>query len=236
MPENEKRTNGGTAMTERSENNNAVNAGGEVFSTQNQEQKCESNVNQQTETANKMPEQQTTDKQPESVQINKDELENIKSKAAKADEYYDRLLRVAADFDNYRKRMAREKAETVKFANESLIQKLLPVLDNFEAALNAANNGNVSIDNFKSGVAMIYQQLKNILAEFGLEEINALNSRFDPTIHEALSQLETTETEEGNVVAQIRKGYTLNSKLLRPASVVVAKKPEKTADNQSSSK
>jgi molecular chaperone GrpE len=182
-----------------------------------------------------MPDQQKADKQPESVQIARDELENIKSKAAKADEYYDRLLRVSADFDNYKKRMAREKEETIRQANESLIQKLLPVLDNFEAALNAANNGNVSLDNFKTGVAMIYQQLKNVLAEFGLKEINATNSKFDPSIHEALSQLETNETEEGNVVAQIRKGYTLNSKLIRPASVVVAKKPKNSDDNQSSS-
>jgi len=232
---NKKQPNGGTAMTERKDNNNTVNAGGESFSVQNQEQKPNANVNQQKETANIMPDQQKADNQPESVQIARDELENIKSKAAKADEYYDRLLRVSADFDNYKKRMAREKEETIRQANESLIQKLLPVLDNFEAALNAANNGNVSLDNFKTGVAMIYQQLKNVLAEFGLKEINAANSKFDPSIHEALSQLETNETEEGNVVAQIRKGYTLNSKLIRPASVVVAKKPKNSDDNQSSS-
>lgn len=221
-------------MTEKNQNIGAVNAGEEVFVSKNQEQKPDSNVEQQTEGSNEMKIEQP-EKQPELIQIAKDELENIKSKAAKADEFYDRLLRVSADFDNYKKRMARERTETIKSANESLIQRLLPVLDNFEAALNAANNGNVSLDNFKTGVSMIYQQLKNVLSEFGLEEINAVNAKFDPLVHEALSQMETDDAEEGEVVAQIRKGYMLNSKLMRPAAVVVAKKPEKSADNKSSS-
>ena len=156
------------------------------------------------------------------------EIEELKTRAAKADENWDRLLRTTADFENFKKRAAREKTEAVQYANGSLLQKLLPVLDNFEAALAAAKGadgaaGNVS--SLQSGVAMIQLQLKNVLAESGLEEIDAAGKKFDPTLHEAVSQQETTEVPEDQVVQQLRKGYKLKDRLLRPATVVVAKKP-----------
>lgn len=156
------------------------------------------------------------------------EIEELKARAAKADENWDRLLRTTADFENFKKRAAREKTEAVQYANGSLLQKLLPVLDNFEAALAAAKGaegagGNVS--SLQSGVAMIQLQLKNVLAESGLEEIDAAGKRFDPTLHEAVSQQESAEVAEDHVLQQLRKGYKLKERLLRPATVVVAKKP-----------
>jgi molecular chaperone GrpE len=155
-----------------------------------------------------------------------EQLEELKQRAAKSDENWERLLRTTADFDNFKKRAAREKQEAVKFANESLLQKLVPVLDTFDMALAAIQNGkNESTQSLQTGITMVHQQLKNALAEAGLEEVDATNKPFDPNLHEALSQKETSEVPEGQVVQQVRKGYKLRERLLRPASVIVAKHP-----------
>jgi molecular chaperone GrpE len=156
-----------------------------------------------------------------------DELQALKDRAAKADEYWDRLLRVSADFENFKKRAARERQEAMRFANESLLTKLIPVLDHFEAALAAANSETApaSPDAFKQGVSLIYNQLRSLLGEAGLEEISADGQAFDPTLHEAVAQEETPDHPEGQVVRQLRKGYKLRERLLRPASVVVARAP-----------
>jgi molecular chaperone GrpE len=156
-----------------------------------------------------------------------EQMEALKERASKAEEYWDRLLRQTADFDNYKKRAAREKTEAIKYANEGLLQKLIPILDNFDMALAAVSNDNAgaSAQSLQQGVAMIQSQLRNALVDAGLEEIDATNKVFDPNLHEAVSQKETAEVPEGNVVQQIRKGYKFRDRLVRPASVVVAKKP-----------
>jgi len=141
----------------------------------------------------------------------------------------DNWIRTAADLENFKKRAAREKTEAAQFANVMLVQKLLPVLDNFEMAQAAAETAHThKLASLQTGVAMVQQQLKSILAETGLEEIDAAGKPFDPALHEAVSQLETKDMPEGQVVQQIRKGYKLRDRLLRPASVVVSKKPEKS--------
>lgn len=155
-----------------------------------------------------------------------EEIGELKSRAAKADENWERLLRTTADFDNFKKRAAREKTEAGQHATAALLQKLLPVLDNFEMALAAAQNAQGDkLASFQSGVTMIQQQLKGILAGAGLEEIDAAGQPFDPNIHEAVSQLESAKAAEGSVVQQLRKGYKFKDRLLRPATVIVAKKP-----------
>lgn len=151
-----------------------------------------------------------------------EQAEALTSKAAKADEYWDRYVRSVAELDNYRKRAARERTEAVQYANEGLIRKLLPVLDNFEAAL-ATAGPDAPFETFKTGVAMIHSQLRQVLAEAGVEEITAAGRAFDPNLHEAVAQLESAEVPEGHVVQQVRKGYRLHGRLLRPASVVVAR-------------
>jgi molecular chaperone GrpE len=159
------------------------------------------------------------------------QLEELKTRAAKADEHWDRLLRTAADFENFKKRAARERIEAAQSANVALLQKLLPVLDHFEMAQTAAQTAEVpqgGMASLQAGIAMIQQQLKGILAETGLEEIDAAGKPFDPMLHEAVSQLETADVPEGRVVQQIRKGYKLRDRLLRPAAVIVAKKPSAT--------
>jgi molecular chaperone GrpE len=160
------------------------------------------------------PEDTTTQK--------KDDLQYQASKAA---EHYDRLLRTTADFENFKKRAAREREETRRSAVEGLVLKLLPVLDTFEMAMAAAQQPGATLDNLKSGVAMIQNQLRSALQDSGLEEVNGLGAVFDPSLHDAISQEELAGTPEGKVVKQVRKGYKLRDRLLRPASVVVAKKP-----------
>ena len=159
----------------------------------------------------------------EAQELTGEEIEQLREEARKAQEHWNQLLRTAADFENYKKRAARERTEASKYATESLLQKLIPVLDNFEAALSAADAA--SGDALQTGVNMIYQQLKSALKEAGLQEVDATNQKFDPTMHEALSQAESSEVPEGHVLQQLRKGYKLHDRLIRPASVVVAKPP-----------
>ena len=162
----------------------------------------------------------------EAATITPEQLEELKARAAKADENWERLLRTTADFDNFKKRVTREKQEAIRYANEGLLQKLVPVLDNFDMALSAAQTGQTeAAQSLQAGINMIYQQLKSALVEAGLEEVDAAGKTFDPNLHEAVSQTETTEVPEGQVLQQLRKGYKLRERLLRPATVVVAKAP-----------
>jgi len=158
--------------------------------------------------------------------VTPEQLEELKALATKANENWERLLRTTADFDNFKKRAAREKLEAIKFANESLLQKVIPVLDNFEMALAATQSSSTEgLKSLQDGVVMIHSQLKNALAEAGLEEVDATGKPFDPNFHEAVSQQESAEVAEGNVLQQLRKGYKLRDRLLRPATVIVAKQP-----------
>src|SRR4051794_34311645 len=148
--------------------------------------------------------------------VTPEQLTELKERAAKADEHWDRLLRTTADFDNFKKRAAREKQDAIKFANEGLLQKLIPILDNFDMALSAAQTAQSdAVQSLQTGVNMIHQQLKNAMAEAGLEEVDATGKAFDPNLHEAVSQQETSEVPEGQVVQQLRKGYKFRERLLR---------------------
>lgn len=162
--------------------------------------------------------------------LSPEQVEELRAQAAKADENWQRLLRATADLENFKKRAARERQEAVKFANESLVQKLIGVLDNFEMALAATqSNPAADVQSLQAGVTMIQQQLKAVLTEAGVEEVDATGKVFDPNLHEAVSQQETDAVPEGLVVQQLRKGYKLRERLLRPATVIVAKNPAATS-------
>lgn len=153
-------------------------------------------------------------------------IASLKVQAEKAREHWDMLVRVTADFDNFKKRAARERTEGIKFANESLLQKLVPILDTFDMALSAAANAKEgTAQSLQTGVSMILSQFKNVLVDAGLEEIDAGGKAFDPNLHEAVSQQESPDVADGHVLQQLRKGYRLKERLLRPATVIVAKKP-----------
>jgi molecular chaperone GrpE len=138
------------------------------------------------------------------------------------DRFRDLALRSQADFENFRKRAAREKEDAVKYANASYLERLIPILDNFELGLNAARTGSENSP-ILSGMEMIYKQLQDFLNGSGAEAVNAEGQPFDPNFHEAVAQEESATVPEGTVLRQLRKGYKLRDRLLRPATVVVSK-------------
>ena len=131
----------------------------------------------------------------------------------------DRLLRLAADFDNYKKRAAREREEYVVLANERLLKELLPVLDDLERALNAAEDHEEA--QLEEGVRLVHRSLASLLARNGVEEI-ATDGKFDPHVHEALLAQPAEDREQGDVLDVIQKGYKLGDRVVRPARVIVA--------------
>jgi molecular chaperone GrpE len=176
------------------------------------------------DTTTKQADDSSTEDSPDSGPLTPEQIDQLRERAAKGEEYRERLLREAADFENYKKRAVRERQDSITYANENLLQKLIPILDTFEMAL-AAATPDAGAQSLQTGVAMIYNQLKSTLAEAGLEEVDARGKRFDPNIHEAVSEQHTKEVPEGHVSQQIRKGYKFRNRLVRPAGVVVAKTP-----------
>ena len=130
----------------------------------------------------------------------------------------DKYVRLYAEYDNYRKRTAKEKTETYQNASAQCIEKLLPVLDSFERSLEAE----CADENFKNGMSMIYNQLKNFMTQMNVTEIEALGAEFDPNIHNAIQQQDGTDYASNHVCAVFQKGYMLGDKLVRPAMVAVA--------------
>ena len=146
--------------------------------------------------------------------------------AAQVASLKDRLLRGQAEWENSRKRILREKDDAVRYAAEGLLERLIPVLDNFEMGMQAAKTA-TDARAIAQGLEMVLAQFQQVLAEAGVEVVDATGQKFDPHRHEALGHHETEEHPEGHVMTQMRKGYKLKDRLLRPASVFVAKTPEK---------
>lgn len=140
------------------------------------------------------------------------------------DRFRDLALRTQADFENYKKRAAREKDEAIKYANSSLLERLIAIVDNFELGLSAARGEGESSAIF-SGMNMVLKQLTDFLADNGLQPIEATGEKFDPNLHEAISHEPSDEVPEGVVIRQTRRGYRMRDRLLRPSSVVVSSGP-----------
>ena len=133
----------------------------------------------------------------------------------------ERYLRLLAEFQNFKKRSAKEKSDIHAYANEKIIGDLLPILDNFERAL--ASNAMDDPEAYAKGMAMIFEQMKTALEKAGLQEIEALGKEFNPNMHNAVVSEESNEHESGHVSKELQKGYTLNGKVVRPTMVAVAK-------------
>jgi len=144
---------------------------------------------------------------------------------AEAAKLKDLALRARADLDNFRKRALREKEEAIRYANNGLLERLLPVIDNFELGLDAAKNA-ADTASILQGMAMVHKQLQDFLKNNGLEEVQAEGEAFDPNKHDAVSQEFSTEVPEGHVVRQVRKGYRIKDRLVRASSVIVSKGPQ----------
>ena len=149
------------------------------------------------------------------------ELENLKKEY---DSVYDRLLRKQAEFENYRKRVDREKSEFIQFASSELMKELLNALDSFDLALRKASGDAGGSEHRLRGFELIYKQIQDTLARFGLKPIEAMGKTFDPNYHQAVSTKASNDVDENIVIEEMRKGYTLNGRLLRPAMVTVSVK------------
>ncbi|HVJ50179.1 nucleotide exchange factor GrpE [Desulfitobacterium sp.] len=146
----------------------------------------------------------------------------LKQSKEQADDYYARLQRLQAEFDNFRKRTQKEKEETIKYAAERVIEAMLPVLDNFERAV-LSSQSNQDFQAFSQGVDMILKQMKSGLAKEGLTPIETVGQPFDPKLHESVLQVDSEDYPENTVVEELQKGYYLKDKILRPSMVKVSR-------------
>ena len=160
-------------------------------------------------------------------------LDPLEESTKEAAHWKDLAARNQAELDNYRKRMAREKSDAIKFANGSLLSELLPVIDSFQMGLTAAINEDPD-SIISKGMEMVQKQLEEFFSSQGAIAISSVGNEFDPNLHEAISQESSDEVPNGHIITEIRKGYTLNDRLLRAANVIVSKGPE-SADNENDS-
>jgi len=156
-------------------------------------------------------------------------IQKLKEAEESAKKYFDLYVRSQAEMENLKKRLRREKEEFLKFANESLIKELLPVVDNLENAIRHAQDEN-SVHALREGLELTLKGMRDALSKAGVEEVKALGERFDPNFHYAVSQEETSEVETGTVLQELQKGYLLNQRLIRPSMVVVSKAPTEASD------
>lgn len=148
--------------------------------------------------------------------------EALAAAKTEAAENYNRYLRAVADLENFRRRTVREKDELRQFAASGVLEDLLPVVDNLTLAITAAKQPNADLKNLSGGVDMVLTQLKTALASHGLKEINPAGQAFDANLHESISAQPSADVPEGNVANVVRPGFSLNGRLLRPASVIVS--------------
>jgi len=170
------------------------------------------------------------DSETESALGNGAALEELKKKLEETEkelrESRDRLLRVAADFENYKKRAAKEREDYLKFANADLIKEILPFMDNLERAINHSEKTN-DAQSLVDGARLTLQGLLQRLGKFGVTTVESVGKPFDPAVHEAMLVVETDQHEPNQVVEEFQRGYLLNDRLVRPASVSVSKLPAK---------
>jgi molecular chaperone GrpE len=165
----------------------------------------------------------TTGPMPQSeAGLQEEQAASAESAATEVEKYKDAALRARADLDNYRKRVAREKEDAIRYANNSLLESLLPILDNFELGLEAAKN-TPETTGIVQGLQMVRKQLEDFLRDHGVEIVNAEGTPFDPNLHDAVAHEPSSDFAEGTVVRQLRRGFKLKDRLIRPASVVVSK-------------
>ncbi|MCX5692475.1 MAG: nucleotide exchange factor GrpE [Candidatus Omnitrophica bacterium] len=179
------------------------------------------------------------EQEPKGIRKNKilltsEEFKALEDKVKKSDEYFDRLLRLQADFDNYKKRLEKDKIEFIKFANEEIIAEILKIIDDFERAVEAGKTKH-DFDVLYKGIEMIHNDLRNFLKEEGIKEIEAKGKPFDPHEHEAMMQEETDAHPEDYVIEELQKGYTFNGRVIRPSKVKVAKRPKGAPSDPSTS-
>lgn len=167
-------------------------------------------------------EKESREKKPPGKTKKADLLKKVKEFEEEAKKNYDLYLRAQAEIENTKKRNKKEKEDWIKYSNETLIKEILPVIDNLEQAVAHCEDKN-SLDALREGVELTLKGLKNALSKSGLEEVKAKGVPFDPCLHKAVSEMEDENAEAGIILQELQRGYTLNQRLVRPATVVVCK-------------
>lgn len=152
-------------------------------------------------------------------------IEKIQSLQEEADKNYDLYVRSQAEMENFKKRNAKEKEDVVRYANETLIKEILPVMDNLEKAISHAHQDN-AVDALREGVELTLKGLKDSLKKAGLKEVEAQGHPFDPCFHEAVSEMVDERAKPGTVIQELQKGYVLNGRLIRPSMVIVNRRKD----------
>lgn len=156
--------------------------------------------------------------------LSEKQIKELEDKAGKADEYLSQLRRLAAEFDNYKKRMIREQSQAVALSSKNLIVKLLPIIDDLERALISVDKGE-GTESIAEGVKLMHNDIKKLLESEGVEILNPLGEEFDPAEHEAVAKLQSEE-EENCIIDVVQKGYKIKGLIIRPAMVTVSCKGE----------
>lgn len=156
--------------------------------------------------------------------LSAEELADLRARAAQRDQLRDRMLRNRADFENWRKRIEREMTASCRFAIQELVQELLPVLDNFDRAIEQEQADGAEA--FIEGVRLIQKQLYDVLQAHGVRPIETVGRKFDPEAHEAVAMLPSSEQEPFTVIEDVRRGFRMHDRVIRPAQVVVAAGPQ----------
>ena len=180
----------------------------------------------ESEAAETEPSTEDREKKSEEMDEAPDTVQELQRKEQEAKDHYEARLRLQAEFDNFKKRKEKESADFRKYANESLLMDILPVVDDFERAIAAAEQTH-KLEDFLQGVEMIFSKFVDVLKKKGIKEIEAIPGQpFNPEIHEAVTQIETDEVDEGAIAQVFQKGYYLHDRVLRAPIVGVAKPKE----------
>ena len=184
------------------------------------EEKQEAAAEAEPETAEAEPAEEETPQTEKSAETAAEE-DNTEAEVKAAEAESERYMRLMAEFQNFKRRAAREKSDNHAYANEKIIGELLPVLDNFERALQTESG---DLESYSKGMELIFTQLKTALEHAGLEEIKALGEDFDPNVHNAVMTEDSEEHDDGKISKVLQKGYKLNDKVIRPSMVAVVRK------------
>lgn len=157
------------------------------------------------------------------VKISKDEYEALKAKAAERDSFCDKYVRAHAEFENAKKRIEKDKIDFLRYANDGFLLEFLPILDSLEIAEKHIKEAK-DFKAVQEGVDMIQLQIQKFLKDIGVERVKTLGEKFDPHMHEAIEVEEAKDKEDGLILAELKSGYKINGRLLRPASVKISKK------------
>ena len=159
------------------------------------------------------------------ITISKEEYETLKRHSSEKEHFYDKYLRAHAEFENALKRLQKEREAFLMYANEGLIMDFLPIVDSLEIAERHVKEAK-DFDAVRQGVDMIHRQIQRFLKELGVERVQSAGEKFDPNVHEVIEVVEEDSGEDDTIIEELKPGYKLNGKLLRPASVKVVRKKE----------